>query len=146
MRFPHRALSIVAAYVVTVGGVAGVLVATATDSATPWLALLAAMAILHLGFGLIVARFWVALLPLVLCVVAWLLDLGDFSITTLLVGVPCAMLVVAGVALRIGWDGGPAAAPVAQIRRERKRAASAAAAVEDPDWDPVQPMWDDAVA
>ncbi|WCB93806.1 hypothetical protein DSM104299_02523 [Baekduia alba] len=143
MPSPLRALSIIAAYAATVGGVAVALVATADSDATPWLALLAAMAVLHLGFGLIVARFWVALLPLVVCVVAWLLDLGDFSITTLMVGIPCAMLMVAGASLRIGWDGGPAAAPVAQIRRERKRTA---AAVEDPDWDPVQPLWDDAVA
>jgi hypothetical protein len=132
-----------------VGGVVVVLGATATDSATPWLALIAAMAIVHLGFGLIVARFWVAVLPLVVCVVAWLLDLGDFSITTLLVGVPCAMLVVAGTALRIGWDGGPQAAPVAQLRRERKRVAAEAGSRSESDadeWDPVQPMWDDAIA
>jgi hypothetical protein len=145
---PLRVLSIIAAYAVTVGAVALALVATADSDATPWLALLAAMAVVHLGFGILVARFWVALLPLIVCVGAWLADLGDFSITTLLVGVPCSMLVVAGVALRIGWDGGPGAReatpkPVAELRRERRRVASGA----DADWDPVQPpIWDDAVA
>jgi hypothetical protein len=153
---PLRALAIVSAYAALVGGVAAAVLLTDDTGATPWLALLAAMAVLHLGFGVIVARFWVALLPLIVCVAAWLLDLGDFSITTLLVGVPCAMLVIAGVALRIGWDGGPRVArgpaeretqeprEVAEIRAERRRAAEAAG---EADWDPVaRPAWDDVVA
>ena len=51
MPSPLKALGFVAAYAVAVGGVGVALVATADDSATPWLALLAAMAIVHLGFG-----------------------------------------------------------------------------------------------
>jgi hypothetical protein len=150
---PLRVLGIVAAYAVLVGGVALAVLATDDTGAEPWLALLAAMAVLHLGFGVLVTRFWVALLPLVVCVAAWLLDLGDFSITTLLVGVPCAMLAVAGVALRIGWDGGPRRREredefeppeVAEIRAERRRAAEAAG---EADWDPgARPLWDDAIA
>jgi hypothetical protein len=152
VRTSIRALGTVGAYAATVGAVLAAVVLTADSSATPWLALLAAMAIVHLGFGLIVARFWVALLPVVVAVVAWLLNLGDLSILTLLVGVPCAMLVVAGAALRIGWDGGPRAgareskrektpAVVAEIRAERRRAAASRDA--DDDWDPVQPMRDE---
>jgi hypothetical protein len=138
---PLKALGFVAAYAVAVGGVGVALVATADDSATPWLALLAAMAIVHLGFGILVGRWSAALLPLVVCIVAFVLDLGDFSITALLVGIPCAMLLAAGVSLRIGWDGGPSARPaadeppsqVAEIRAERLRAARAAGE-PDPDF------------
>jgi hypothetical protein len=142
---PVKALGIIAAYAVMVGGVAAALVLTANDSATPWLALLAAMAIVHLGFGLLVVRWSAALLPLVVSVVAMLVGIGDFSITTLLVGLPCALLVVAGVSLRIGWDGGPRAHPADQIRRARHRAEGDDEAAE---WDPIQPpaVWDDAVA
>lgn len=142
-----KALRIVVAYAVTVGVVGGVLVVTADSSATPWVALLAAMAVVHLGFGILVARWSAVLLPLVVSLVGVAADLGDFSILTLLVGVPCALLMVGGVALRIGWDGGPEAGPVAQLRAERRRAASATGAGTDEDWDPVQPqVWDDAVA
>jgi hypothetical protein len=148
MPSPLKALGFVAAYAVTVGGVGVALVATADDSATPWLALLAAMAIVHLGFGILVARWSAALLPLIVCIVAFVLDLGDFSITALLVGIPCAMLLLAGVSLRIGWDGGPSrrtpadadepAAQVAEIRAERLRAARAAGE-PDPDFTSESP-------
>jgi hypothetical protein len=155
VRTSIRALGTVGAYAATVGAVFAAVVLTADSSATPWLALLAAMAIVHLGFGLIVARFWVALLPMIVAVAAWLLNLGNFSILTLLIGVPCAMLVIAGVALRVGWDGGPRAGvrerggaktptQVAEIRAERRRAA-ASTEVQD-DWDPVQPMRDEPVS
>jgi hypothetical protein len=151
VRTSVRALGIIAAYVVTVGGVGAVLVLTADDSATPWLALLAAMAVVHLGFGLFVVRWSAALLPIVVSVIGALLQVGDFSITTLLVGVPCALLVIAGVSLRIGWDGGPRAHPADQIARDRRRRVEReqgddGAAAE---WDPIQPpgaYWDDAVA
>jgi hypothetical protein len=99
-----KVLSIVAAYVVTVGGVLVALLLAIPDD--PWLPALAAMAILHLGFGLIVPRAWTVVLPLAVCVVAVLADVGGFSITTFLVGVPCAMLLLAGISLRIGWDDG----------------------------------------
>jgi hypothetical protein len=99
-----KAIMIVAAYVVTVGGVLAALLLAIPDD--PWLAVLAAMAVVHLGFGLIVARWWTVLLPLAVSAGAVIADVGGFSITTLLVGVPCAMLLVAGVALRIGWDDG----------------------------------------
>jgi hypothetical protein len=143
---PLKALGFVAAYAVAVGGVGVALVATADDSATPWLALLAAMAIVHLGFGVLVGRWSAVLLPLVVCIVAFVLDLGDFSITALLVGIPCAMLLAAGVALRVGWDGGPKArviedepaAEVAEIRAERLRAARAAGE-PDPDFTSESP-------
>jgi hypothetical protein len=150
MRLPSllKALGFVAAYAVAVGGVTVALVATANDSATPWLALLAAMAVVHLGFGILVGRWSAALLPVVVCVVAFALDLGDFSITALLVGLPCAMLLFAGVALRVGWDGGPTArrreeaeappAQVAEIRAERLRAARAAGE-PDPDFTSPSP-------
>jgi hypothetical protein len=153
MPSPLKALGFIAAYAVTVGGVGAALIATADDSATPWLALLAAMAIVHLGFGIWVGRWSAALLPLIVCVVAFLLDLGDFSITALLVGIPCAMLLLAGVSLRVGWDGGPvrrareragADAPpseVAEIRAERLRAARAAGE-PDPDFTTLR---DDAI-
>jgi hypothetical protein len=101
---PLKALAIVASYVVAVGAVALVLLLAIGDD--PWLPLLAAMAVVHLGFGLIVARWWTVLLPLVVSTVAIITDVGGFSITTLLVGIPCAMLLVAGVALRVGWDDG----------------------------------------
>ena len=86
------------------------------------------------------------MLPLIVCVVAFVLDLGDFSITALLVGIPCAMLLAAGVALRVGWDGGPKArviedeppAEVAEIRAERLRAARAAGE-PDPDFTSESP-------
>jgi len=99
-----KVLSIVAAYAVTVGGVLVALLLAIPDE--PWLPALAAMAILHLGFGLIVARAWTVVLPLVVCAVAVVADVGGFSITTFLVGVPCAMLLLAGTWLRIGWDDG----------------------------------------
>jgi hypothetical protein len=99
-----KILSIVAAYAVTVGGVLAALLLAIPDD--PWLPALAAMAILHLGFGLIVPRAWTVVLPLAVCLVAVLADVGGFSITTFLVGVPCAMLLLAGVSLRIGWDDG----------------------------------------
>ncbi|HWH93062.1 MAG TPA: hypothetical protein VNT03_04305 [Baekduia sp.] len=138
-----KAVGVAATYVVTVGGVGAALILTADDDTTSWLAVLAAMAVLHLGFGILFVRWSVALLPLVASVGAVLIDVGGFSITTLLVGVPCAMLVVAGVSLRIGWDGGPRASPVAQIRRARRRDQAGG----DAEWDPVQPhVWDDAVA
>jgi hypothetical protein len=137
-------LGITAMYVVLVGGVAAALLLTADDDATPWIALLAAMAIVHFGFGLLVARFSAALLPLVVSLIGVLASVGDFSITTLLVGVPCALLVVAGASLRIGWDGGPKANPADKIARERRRVEGGA----DDDWDPIQPpaVWDDAIA
>jgi hypothetical protein len=99
-----KVLSIVAAYAVTVGGVLVALLLAIPDD--PWLPALAAMAIVHLGFGLLVPRVWTVALPLAVCVVAVLADIGGFSITTFLVGVPCAMLLLAGVSLRIGWDDG----------------------------------------
>ncbi len=93
-----------ATYAVAVGAVVvALLLATGDD---PWLPLLAAMAVVHLGFGLIVPRWWTVALPLAVSVVAVVVDVGGFSITTLLVGVPCALLLLAGVALRIGWDDG----------------------------------------
>jgi hypothetical protein len=148
MPSPLRALGFIAAYAVTVGGVSAALIATADDSSTPWLALLAAMAVVHLGFGIWVGRWTAALLPLIVCTVAFLLDLGDFSITALLVGLPCAMLLLGGVALRVGWDGGPSArrretpaappAQVAEIRAERLRAARAAGE-PDPDFTSPSP-------
>jgi hypothetical protein len=137
----------VGAYALTVGAVLLAVILTADSSATPWLALLAAMAIVHLGFGILVGRWTAALLPVIVCVVAFLLDLGDFSITALLVGLPCAMLLAGGVALRVGWDGGPAArrkdaeappAQVAEIRAERLRAARAAGE-PDPDFTSPSP-------
>lgn len=99
-----KVLSIVAAYAVTVGGVLAVLLLAIPDD--PWLPALAALAILHLGFGLLVPRTWTVLMPLAVCLVAVLADVGGFSITTFLVGIPCAMLLLAGVSLRIGWDDG----------------------------------------
>ncbi|MCW2982585.1 MAG: hypothetical protein JWR63_155 [Conexibacter sp.] len=104
MPAPLKALGIVAAYAVTVAVVIAALLVSIADN--PWLPLLAAMAVVHLGFGLIVARWWTVLLPLVVSVAAVFADVGGFSITTLLVGVPCALLLLAGVALRIGWDDG----------------------------------------
>lgn len=99
-----RFLSIVAAYAVTVGGVLVALLLAIPDE--PWLPALAAMAIVHLGFGLIVARTWTVALPLVVSLVAGIADVGGFSITTFLVGIPCAMLQLGGVWLRLGWDDG----------------------------------------
>lgn len=99
-----KVLSIVVAYAVTVGGVLVALLLAIPDE--PWLPALVAMAIVHLGFGLIVPRVWTVALPLVVSLAAVLLDVGGFSITTFLVGVPCAMLLLAGIALRIGWDDG----------------------------------------
>jgi hypothetical protein len=101
---PLKALTIVASYAIAVAAVVlGLVLAIGED---PWLPLLAALAVVHLGFGLIVARWWTILLPLVVSIVAAVTDVGGFSITTLLVGVPCAMLLFGGVALRIGWDDG----------------------------------------
>jgi hypothetical protein len=99
-----KVLSIVVAYAVTVGGVLLALMAAIPDE--PWLPALVAMAIVHLGFGLIVARMWTVVLPLAVSLAAVVADVGGFSITTFLVGVPCAMLLLAGVSLRIGWDDG----------------------------------------
>jgi hypothetical protein len=99
-----KVLSIVAAYAVTVGGVLLALLAAIPDE--PWLPALAAMAIVHLGFGLLVPRAWTVVMPLTVSLVAVVADVGGFSITTFLVGVPCAMLLLAGVSLRIGWDDG----------------------------------------
>jgi hypothetical protein len=104
VRVPLKPLAIVVAYAVAVGAVVGALLLVIGDD--PWLPLLAAMAVVHLGFGLIVPRWWTVLLPLVVSVAAVVADIGGFSITMLLVGVPCALLLLAGVALRIGWDDG----------------------------------------
>jgi hypothetical protein len=145
---PSKALGIIAAYFVMVGAVGAVLVLTADDDATPWVALLAAMAVVHFGFGIIVARWSAVLLPVVLSLVGVVVDLGDFSIGTLLIGVPCALLVAGGTGLRIGWDGGPKASPVDKIARERRRVEAEAWDDGAGEWDPVQPpaVWDDAVA
>jgi hypothetical protein len=99
---PLKALGIVLAYLVVVAAVVVALVLAIPDD--PWLPLLAAMAVVHLGFGVIVARWWTALLPLAVSAVAVVAEVGGFSITTLLVDVPCTLLIVAGVALRTGWD------------------------------------------
>jgi hypothetical protein len=99
-----KILSIVAAYAVAVGGVLLALLLAIPDQ--PWLPALVAMAIVHLGFGLLVPRPWTVVLPLAVSLAAGLADVGGFSITTFLVGVPCAMLLLAGVCLRIGWDDG----------------------------------------
>lgn len=104
VRAPFKPLVIVAAYAVAVGAVVAALLLAIDED--PWLPLLAALAVVHLGFGLIVPRWWTVLLPLVVSVAAAAADVGGFSITTLLVGVPCALLLLAGVALRIGWDDG----------------------------------------
>jgi hypothetical protein len=104
VRAPSKALAIVASYAVAVGAVVGALLLVIGDD--PWLPLLAAMAVVHLGFGMIVPRWWTVALPLVVSVAAVVADIGGFSITTLLVGVPCALLLLAGVSLRIGWDDG----------------------------------------
>jgi hypothetical protein len=101
---PLKALAIVVSYAIAVAAVVAALLLAIGDD--PWLPLLAAMAVVHLGFGLIVARWWTVLLPLVASIGAVFANVGGFSITALLVGVPCAMLLVAGVALRIGWDDG----------------------------------------
>jgi hypothetical protein len=104
VRVTLKPLAIVATYAVVVGAVVVALLLAIGDD--PWLPLLAAMAVVHLGFGLIVPRWWTVLLPLVVSVAAVVADAGGFSITTLLVGVPCALLLLAGIALRIGWDDG----------------------------------------
>lgn len=104
MRAPFKPLAIVVTYAGVVGAVVVALLLAIGDD--PWLPLLAALAVVHLGFGLIVPRWWTVLLPLVVSVAAVLVDLGGLSITALLVGVPCALLLLAGVALRIGWDDG----------------------------------------
>jgi hypothetical protein len=101
---PLKALTIVVSYAIAVAAVVLALVLAAGDD--PWLPLLAALAVVHLGFGLIVARWWTVLFPLVASIAAVFADVGGISITALLVGVPCAMLLLAGVALRIGWDDG----------------------------------------
>ena len=104
VRLALKPLAIVATYAVAVGAVIVALLLAIGDD--PWLPLLAALAVVHLGFGLIVPRWWTVLLPLTISVAAVVADIGGFSITTLLVGVPCALLLLAGVALRIGWDDG----------------------------------------
>jgi hypothetical protein len=101
---PSKALAIVASYAVAVGAVVLALLLAIGDD--PWLPLLAAMAVVHLGFGLIVPRWWTVLLPLVVSVAAVVVDVGGLSITALLIGMPCALLLLSGVALRIGWDDG----------------------------------------
>jgi hypothetical protein len=139
-----KALGIAAAYAVTVAAVVvGVLLSSPDE--TPWLALLIAVAIVHFGFGLIVARWWAALLPIVVSIVAVIADLGGFSVTTLLVGVPCTMLVIAGTSLRIGWDGGGRSR--SSGRRRRARGGDDAAEWQDPEWhDEPRPdgVWGDA--
>ena len=104
MPAPLKALTIVASYAITVAAVVVALLLAIGDD--PWLPLLAAMAVVHLGFGLIVARWWTVLLPLLVSLAAVIADVGGFSITTFLVGIPCALLLVAGISLRIGWDDG----------------------------------------
>ena len=104
VRLALKPLAIVATYAVAVGAVIVALLLAIGDD--PWLPLLAALAVLHLGFGLIVPRWWTVLLPLGISAAAVVADVGSFSITTLLVGVPCALLLLAGMALRIGWDDG----------------------------------------
>jgi hypothetical protein len=104
VRVSLKPLAIVATYAISVGAVVVALFLAIGDD--PWLPLLAALAVVHLGFGLIVPRWWTVLLPLGISVAAVVADVGGFSITTLLVGVPCALLLLAGVALRIGWDDG----------------------------------------
>jgi hypothetical protein len=104
VRAPLKPLAIVATYAIAVGAVVVALMLAIGDD--PWLPLLAAMAVVHLGFGLLVPRWWTVLLPLAVSVAAVVVDVGGFSITTLLVGVPCALLLLAGIALRIGWDDG----------------------------------------
>ena len=104
VRVTLKPLAIVATYAVAVGAVVVALLLAINED--PWLPLLAALAVVHLGFGLIVPRWWTVLLPLGVSVAAVVTDIGGFSITTLLVGVPCALLLLAGVALRIGWDDG----------------------------------------
>jgi hypothetical protein len=104
VRAPFKPLAIVATYAVAVGAVVFALLLAIDED--PWLPLLAALAVVHLGFGLIVPRWWTVLLPLAVSMSAAVADVGGFSITTLLVGVPCALLLLAGIALRIGWDDG----------------------------------------
>ena len=104
MRAPLKPLVIVATYIVAVGAVVLALLLAIGDD--PWLPLLAAMAVVHLGFGLLVPRWWTVVLPLAVSMAAAVADVGGFSITTLLVGLPCALLLFAGVALRVGWDDG----------------------------------------
>jgi hypothetical protein len=104
VRVSLKPLAIVGTYAVVVGAVVASLLLVIGDE--PWLPLLAAMAVVHLGFGLIVPRWWTVLLPLTVSIAAVVADVGGFSITALLVGVPCALLLLAGVALRIGWDDG----------------------------------------
>jgi hypothetical protein len=135
-----RASTIVAAYAVVVGGVLAALLLAVPDD--PWLAVLAAMAVVHLGFGLIVARWWTVLLPVLVSVVAVIADVGGFSITTLLVGLPCAMLLFAGVALRIGWDdGGRAREPMPSFEEEVTAWDGREAYLRD---HPDEVAWDDA--
>src|ERR1700709_701551 len=104
VRAPLKPLAIVATYAIAVGAVVLALLLVIGDD--PWQPLLAALAVVHLGFGLIVPRWWTVLLPLGVSIAAVVADVGGCPITTLLVGVPCALLLLAGVALRIGWDDG----------------------------------------
>jgi hypothetical protein len=104
VRAPFKPLAIVATYAVAVGAVVAALLLAIDED--PWLPLLAALAVVHLGFGLIVPRWWTVSLPLIASVAAGAAEIGGFSITTLLVGIPCALLLLAGIALRIGWDDG----------------------------------------
>lgn len=140
MPAPLKALAIVASYAIAVAAVVIALLLAIGDD--PWLPLLAAMAVVHLGFGLIVARWWTVLLPLVVSVAAVIADVGGFSITTFLVGVPCALLLLAGVALRIGWDdGGRMPGPSSAVGWDGR-----AAYAEDhpePEWDEADhaPSW-----
>jgi hypothetical protein len=136
-----KAFIIVAAYAVTVGGVLAALLLTITDE--PWLAVLAAMAVVHLGFGLIVARWWTVALPLAVSAGAVVFGVGGFSIVTLLVGVPCAMLLVAGVSLRIGWDDGGRARNGVPSFEEEVHAWDGRQAYRD---DHPDAVWDDDAA
>jgi hypothetical protein len=141
VRGPFKAITIVAAYAVAVGGVLAALLLTITDD--PWLAVLAAMAVVHLGFGWIVARWWTVLLPIVASIAGVLADVGGFSITTLLVGLPCAMLLLAGVALRTGWDDGGRAREVMPSFEEEVVAWDGRQAYLE-DHPPAEAAWEDA--
>ncbi len=140
VRAPLKTIAIVATYAVAVGAVVLVLLLAIGDD--PWLPLLAALAVVHLGFGLLIPRWWTVLLPLGISVAAVVADVGGFSITTLLVGVPCALLLLAGVALRIGWDDGGRMPGPSSLDSWDGRTAY----VEDhpePDWDEADgaPSW-----
>lgn len=126
-----KALMIGITYVVSVAAVSAAVLVTSHD--TPWVALLVAMAIVHLGFGFVLGRWSTLLLPIVASLAAVVADIDGFSITTLLVGVPCTMLVFSGTCLRIGWDGGgPRISRLErrELQRERRRLRDEERAVE----------------